>query len=369
MWFWLIIKNYTDYLIFFWPSSVAIKTLIKVSYLISTIILEIKIFQTVYKQKTKTIFAYCILESLLLFVWIIQINHHKTALYFYELVLAFFLLTTINTIWSFVFLYSAQICINNINKNNLSIMIFVFCEFLKYYTICFHFFLPLSQNIGYPHGNPIIPLFFLDNHPKKRIFTKDFQLIHFAPNKNKKNLILGLTTEIKKIKNKKMPTIIISPEAFWEEAFCYSDKLENMLTKIIKNKNINLILGAYKNIGNDLYQASCHITKKKIGWYFKQFLCPLYERRFFKSCEEEQKNFILIHNQKKIIFQPLLCSEFFLLRKSMFKKSDYLLLQTKLGYLPQVFRKKLLAFARMISWVKKIKIIWIDEDGLHLINN
>ena len=252
------------------------------------------------------------------------------------------------------------------------------------------FFLFLGQNKGLATNNIFLPLCasLLSLFPNVNIASNDQQVkFIFLPslarisaalshkpfdNMDHRKIFTSLVTSASRWPASQAK-VFLAPESFfakspplrekkrWQEALYPSDLI---IAGACQPKGCSITAAAQIRS----FQTAIVLSKAQICTIYKQVLCPLYEERFIAIPSEK-----LMKECAKVRvvsnYQVAICSEFFLAPGNMLLSGPKtLLLLVKENFFPTFFYKMLLASAVLFSLWHQQEIIWVDYNGLRIIN-
>lgn len=308
------------------------------------------------------------LGSIIKFSWILFLNKNFVELSLWQLVFGLCLCVCSNLLFeiSFVLIY-------RFFSKKIKLSLFFILLITQQLLLVFNFFVFIGKpSVGLSSNCLILPIVSFFSSPISAGETKP-KIINLA---KASRLTLGCTTqyEINKILNFLMktesssqdPKLYLAPESFFQNI----DTLSLGLLRETLNQGSLLISGIHLRLEqcSKLSQAAIFIQNKKVKFFSKNLLCPIYEEVFFEEDKiENYKSRTFIFNGEEYFF--LICSEFFLSTYStVWPNSKNIILLVSEKALPLYYYKILQSYSLIYSWINNKKILWIDYNDLRIIN-
>jgi hypothetical protein len=308
------------------------------------------------------------LGSIIKFSWILFLNKNFIELSLSKLFFGLYLCVFSNLLFEISFVLIYRFFLKKI-KLSLFFILLITQQLLLF----FNFFVFIGKpTVGLSSNCLILPIVSFFSSQISIGETKP-KIINLA---KASRLTLGCTTqyEINKILNFLIktessnhdPKLYLAPESFFQNI----NSLSLNLLRETLNQGSLLISGIHFRSQQFLKpsQSVIFIQNKKIKIFQKNLLCPIYEEAFFEEDKiENYKSRTFIFNGEEYFF--LICSEFFLSTYStVWPNSKNIILLVNEKALPLYYYKMLQSYSLIYSWINNKKILWIDYNGLRIIN-
>ena len=242
------------------------------------------------------------------------------------------------------------------------------------------FFFFLGQNKGFSINNPLLPLMIplLSLFPNVKIVDLQTAKLLFVPTL----ACMGdcFASYVESVESNDFFRILVTAGCRWgmcqqkvflapESFFDYYPKhLKKILWQDCLGFQDIVVAGATISADNaaQRHQVALVVQQKQVCCMHKQLLCPLYEEFYFTVVPQPEARLLRIGFAS---YQLMICAEFFLAPLNYsWPRSDGILLLVKEKMFPEFFYKMLLSSAIFFSLWRGKSIIWVDYNGLRIIN-